>query len=150
MTWATFEAAAPALAADGRRLMYRGGTSGKVFLATVRAGEPPRIHPITVDIVGGRLYAFIVSGPKRRDLETDGRYAMHAHLDLDTPHEFSIRGRAWIVEDPGRRREVAAGWAFEPDDDYGLFEFEVTTAVFGSRPDADAWPPRYTSWRATA
>ncbi len=150
MSWSTFEAAAPDLAVEGRRLMYRGGASGKVFLATVRPDEPPRIHPITVDIVDGRLYAFILSGPKRRDLEMDGRYAMHAHLDLDKPDEFSIRGRAWIVEDPARRRTVAARWAFEPDDGYGLFEFDVTTAILGSRPDADAWPPRYTSWRATA
>lgn len=148
MSWSTFERAAPELAAQGRALMFRGGASGKVFLATVRADEPPRIHPITIDIVEGRLYAFVLSGPKRRDLELDGRYAMHAHLDMDRPHEFSVRGRARIVEDPERRRAVADRWAFEVDDDYGLFEFDVTTAIVGTRPDADAWPPSYTSWRA--
>jgi hypothetical protein len=148
MTWSTFADAAPALAAEGRRLMFRGET-GEVLLATVRGDDPPRIHPIYVELVDDRLYAFILSGPKRRDLERDGRYALHTHVDPAEPSEFSLRGRAWIVTDPGRRQHVAERWSFEVDDGYGLFEFDVAAAVLGDRPDADAWPPRYTSWRVT-
>jgi hypothetical protein len=147
MTWSTFEAAAPDLASEGRRLMFRGET-GEVLLATVRADAPPRIHPIYVEVVDGRLYAFILAGPKRADLEHDGRYALHTHVDPAEPSEFSVRGQASVVTNPERRRDVAEHWSFEVDDGYGLFEFDVEAAVLGSRPDPDAWPPRYTSWHA--
>lgn len=129
--------------------MYRTG-AGDVLLATVRADEPPRIHPISVDIVDGRLYAFILAGPKRLDLERDGRYAMHTHQDPAAPSEFSIRGRAHEVAEPATRESVASAWAFTVDETFGLFEFDVASAVLGSRADADEWPPRYTSWKADA
>jgi len=148
MTWATFEAAAPDLAAEGRRLMFRGET-GEVLLATVSGDTPPRIHPIWVEVLDGRLLAFLHTDSKARDLEADGRYAMHTHIDPAEPSEFSIRGRAWAVTDPERRRTAAEGWPFTITDAYRLFEFDVEAAVLGIRPNADAWPPRYTSWRAT-
>ena len=150
MTWSTLEAGAPGIAAEGRRLIYRTET-GEVLLATVRGDEPPRIHPIYVAIIDGRLYAFIIrSGPKYRDLDRDGRYAMHTHQDPVAPSEFSCRGHARLVTDQSTREAVAAAWYFETDDSYGLFEFDVEAAVLGSRPTADDWPPVYTSWRAAA
>jgi hypothetical protein len=147
VTWGTFEAAAPELALEGRRLIYRGET-GEVLLATVRDEQPPRIHPIWVAIVGDRLYAFILRGPKRVDLERDGRYAMHTHQDPLAPSEFSFRGRARLVTDDVERAEVAGAWYFEADDSYGLFEFSIETAVLGRRATADDWPPQYTTWAA--
>lgn len=76
-TWGEFEAAAPELAAAGRRLIHIRG-DGEAFLATVRDGQEPRIHPINVGIIGEHLYAFIIArSPKRVDLEADGRYALH-------------------------------------------------------------------------
>ena len=101
MSWAAFEAAAPDLAAAAHRLIFRSG-EGSVLLATVRGDDLPRIHPISVAIVDGQLLAFIImAGPKRRDLEIDGRYAMHSHVDLAAPDEVSIRGRATLVPRPG-------------------------------------------------
>ena len=50
MTWASFEVAAPDLAAAGRRMFDRDGT-GEALLATVRGDAPPRIHPINLAIV---------------------------------------------------------------------------------------------------
>ena len=148
MSWAAFEAAAPDLAAAAHRLIFRTG-EGSVLLATVRGDDPPRIHPISVAIVDGRLFAFIIlAGPKRRDLEEDGRYAMHSHLDLAAPDEVSIRGRATLITDPTVRAGAIAVWPFEADDDYALFEFAIESCVLGLR-GADEWPPRYTSWRAT-
>ena len=79
VTWAEFAAAAPEIASEGTRLIYAMG-GGKALLATVRGDDPPRIHPITVAIVGERLYAFIIArSPKKLDLELDGRYALHTH-----------------------------------------------------------------------
>lgn len=148
MSWADFETAAPDLAAEGRRLLSRPEVGG-VLLATVRDDLPPRIHPIDVSIVDGRLFAFILPGPKRTDLERDGRYAMHTHLDPAAPNEFAVRGHAHLVTDPAVRARVAADWSFEPDDTYGLIEFDVESALLGVR-GADEWPPSYTSWRAAS
>ncbi|MGD0409741.1 MAG: pyridoxamine 5'-phosphate oxidase family protein [Candidatus Limnocylindrales bacterium] len=147
-TWAEFEAASPELAAAGRRLIYRTET-GEALLATVRGDDPPRIHPIWVGIVDGSLYAFILSSAKRTDLNRDSRYAMHAHLDPAAPSEFSVRGRAQLIEDAAVRSAVAAQWYFEADDSYQLFEFFIEAAVLGTRKDADEWPPRYSSWTAS-
>jgi hypothetical protein len=145
-TWKQFAAATPDLAAAGRALLYR-EDHGAAMLATVRDREPPRIHPISVGIVGDGLYAFILKSAKRVDLERDGRYALHAHLDPVAPNEFSVRGRARIVGEPVRST-VAAGWFFEADEGYELFEFDIELAVLGERPTADDWPPQYTTWRA--
>src|SRR5262245_32005265 len=87
--WAAFEAAAPDLAAEGRTLLQRKGRDGG-FLVTVRGEAPPRIHPVSVGLVDGGLYVFVLPSAKRTDLEEDGRFAFHAHLDPDVPGEFSI------------------------------------------------------------
>ena len=146
-TWAEFKAAAPDLADEGRRLIYR-GDHGEALLATVRADEPPRIHPISVGIVDDRLYAFINPSPKRRDLATDGRYALHTHQNPAAPREFSVRGRAVLINAADIRSAVAAEWSFEADETYDLFEFSIESALLGIRDGPDEWPPRYTSWSA--
>ncbi len=144
-TWAEFAAEANDVAAAGRRLIYRTDT-GEAFLATVRGEEPPRIHPIWVSILDGRLYAFILTSAKRRDLERDGRYSLHAHIDPASPSEFSIRGHARLIEAADVRAGVGGQWYFEVDDSYELFEFSVESAVLGVRETAEEWPPRYSTW----
>jgi hypothetical protein len=147
VTWAEFEAAAPDIAAETRRLIYARG-DGEALLASVRGDELPRIHPINVAIVDGRLYGFaIASSPKRLDLELDGRYALHTHQDPVAPSEVALRGRARLVTDETERAPVAAVWAFGVDDGYTLFEFSIETVLLGARATADEWPPRYSSWR---
>ena len=145
-TWADLEDAAPEIASTGRRLM--GAPGGKPMLVTVRGDDLPRIHPVTVDIVDGRLYVFIIGrSPKRTDLEADGRYALHTHVDTAAPDEFAIRGRASLVTDEATQSRVGADWPFEVDESYELFELSVVSALIGRRA-ADEWPPRYTSWRS--
>ena len=146
-SWAEFEAAAPEMAAAGRRLIYR-KTTGEALLATVRGGGLPRIHPIYVAILDGRLMSFVLRSPKATDLADDGRFAIHAHQDRDEPHEFVVRGRARPVDDEASRRPAVDAWYFHVDDDYRLFEFDIEHAILGERASADAWPPRYTSWRS--
>ena len=147
-TWAEFETSNTSLAAAGRRLLYRTET-GEALLATVRGDDPPRIHPIWVGVVGGRLYAFILKSAKRTDLERDGRYALHSHVDPVTPSEFSVRGRARLIDNPDARSEVGSSWYFAVDDRYELFEFDIEAAILGLRDDPDEWPPRYQSWAAS-
>ncbi len=145
ISWATLESASPDLARDGLALLRRGdGEEG--LLATVRGQGLPRIHPVSVAIVDGRLFVFVLPSPKRGDLEIDGRYALHAHQAAAAPGEFSIRGRARIVRDPAVREAAANVWPFEVDDTYNLFELSIESAVIGRRPTADDWPPRYEAW----
>jgi hypothetical protein len=145
-TWADLEADAPEVAATGIRLIRARG-DGEALLATVRDDDPPRLHPVNAHVVDGRLYVFVGRSPKRADLEADGRYALHAHVDPAAPSEFSLRGRARLVTDDATRDAVAGAWPFDPDDGYALFELEIDWALTGVRA-ADEWPPRYTSWRA--
>ena len=145
-TWDEFAAASPELAAGGRRLIYR-AEIGDVLLCTVRASEPPRIHPIWVSIVEGRLYAFILASAKRGDLVSDGRYALHTHVDPVSPSEFSVRGHARRIDDPQVRSAVGGAWYFAVDGSYELFEFSIDAAILGDRDSADEWPPRYTAWK---
>jgi hypothetical protein len=144
VTWSELDAAAPDIAAEGRRLLYARG-DGEALLATVRGDEPPRIHPINVGVVDGRLYAFLLRSAKRVDLEQDGRYALHAHQDPAAPAEFSVRGRARLVDNADVRAAVGGSWFFEIDETYHLFEFSIDSAVLGLR-GPDEWPPRYTRW----
>lgn len=117
------------------------------MLVTVRGDDLPRIHPVTVDVVDGRLFVFIIArSPKCADLETDGRFALHTHVDPEAPDEFSVRGHASLVTDAATRARVGAGWAFDVDESYALFELSIASALVGRR-GADEWPPRYTSWR---
>lgn len=146
--WADFEHAAPSIAAAGRAVLAAGGEAG-ALLATIRGDAPPRIHPVTVAVVDGGLYTFLLDSAKRRDLAEDGRYALHGHQDPAAPTEFSLRGRASLVPAGAARDQVASGWAFEVDDTYWLFELRIASAVLGDRA-ADEWPPRYTRWSAAA
>lgn len=148
LTWADFKEGAPKVATEGERLFDRDGI-GQALLATVRGDEAPRIHPIYLAIVDGRLYAFILRSSKLEDLERDGRFALHTHQDPAAPSEFSLRGRAVLIHDEAVRSAVAAGWSFEVDESYRLVEFRIESALLGSRTSADEWPPSYTSWAAT-
>ena len=146
-TWSEFETSAPDMAERGRALLFRTG-SGEGFLTTVRGDNLPRTHPVNIGIVDGRLMTFVQRGSaKARDLESDGRYALHAHQDPAVPHEFLVRGRANVVADPGSRARAAGSWPFTATDDYALFELDIEHALFGERGDPDQWPPRYASWR---
>ncbi len=146
--WAEFEASAADIAERGRALVFRTG-AGEGLLTTVAGAGLPRTHPVNVGIVDGRLLVFVHgASPKARELAADGRYALHAHQDPAAPHEFLVRGRATVVTDPRQRARAAESWPFTPDGDYTLFALGIEHALFGERGDADAWPPRYASWRA--
>jgi hypothetical protein len=147
VSWAEFAANEPEMAARGRQLLYRHG-DGEGLLATVAGDGLPRVHPLNVGVVGDRLLVFVQNrSAKAKDLATDGRYALHAHQDPSQPHEFLVRGRAHLIDDPTTRAAIAKDWFFKVSDDYPLYELSVEHAIFGERNSADEWPPRYRSWR---
>jgi hypothetical protein len=145
--WSEFAAAEPLMAERGRALIYRRG-DGEGLLVSVAGEGLPRVHPINVGVVDGRLVAFIQDrSAKARDLESDGRYALHAVYDPEEPHEFLARGRALRVNDPATRAAMARDWFFTVSDAYPLYELMVEHVVLGERPTANDWPPQYRSWR---
>ena len=147
--WREFLTARPEMAAAGEEALFRSG-SGDGLLTTIAGDGLPRTHPVNIGIVDGRLLTFVQgASAKARDLVTDGRYALHAHVDPERPQEFLLRGRGTVITDANTRATAAASWPFTPDDSYPLVELDIEHALFGDRADADAWPPVYTSWRPT-
>lgn len=145
--WNRLERDAPALAAGADATLFR-TDAGDCLLATVRGDGVPRINPVNVGVVDGRLLLFVQPwSAKARDLEADGRFAVHALIDPAEPHEFAVRGRARLVTDAALRASAVAAWPFDPGDEYVLYELDIVHALFGSRPSPDDWPPKYTSWR---
>jgi hypothetical protein len=137
-TWAEFEAAAPELAAFGRKLMPG---IPLAYLATIRPDGGPRLHPFCPIFTEGRLYGAIGGHtPKARDLRRDGRYVIHALPGLPSDDEFSLRGDAREADDPSVRaaleREVVAAGAGGMIDSVRhdpIFEFDI------ERVDSATW-----------
>jgi uncharacterized pyridoxamine 5'-phosphate oxidase family protein len=147
-SWKTFADAEPEMAEKGRALLYQRG-DGEGLLATVAADGTPRIHPLNVGIVDGRLLLFVQDrSAKARDLAANPHYALHAHQEQAHPHEFLVRGEASLVTDPEVRADAAGQWFFTVSDTYPLYELLIANALLGERDSADDWPPRYRSWRS--
>src|SRR5262245_47269168 len=147
-TWADLAAADPDLAARGRALLERSG-HGTGLLATVRDDVPPRIHPMSVEIVDGHLLTVALGGSaKAKDLEQDGRYALHTHQDPAKPDEFQVRGRALILPPGDLRDRAVAHWHFEVAPEDLVVELRIEHALLGERASANDWPPTYRSWRS--
>ena len=144
--WATFEAAEPQMAEKGLRLLYQRG-DGEGFFTTVARNGMPRIHPLNVGVVDGRLLVFVQDrSAKARDLRTDPHFALHAHQDAEHPDEFLVRGTARLITDGAVRAAAADQWFFTVSDDYPLYELLIEHALLGER-SVNEWPPRYRSWR---
>jgi hypothetical protein len=139
-SWPEFVSAAPRLAAQVRALFQQYG-QGLGYLATVRADGGPRVHPVAPVITDDGLFCFIIPSPKRRDLERDGRYALHSFPPEHTNDEAYLAGTAAPVTDPGRVTELAGRFRAAPQVDWRLFEFSIDVAVVGRT------GPAYQVWR---
>ncbi|WP_328341558.1 pyridoxamine 5'-phosphate oxidase family protein [Micromonospora sp. NBC_00421] len=131
-SWSAFAADEPRLA-DGIRLLLQQYGPGFGYLATVRADGGPRVHPVCPLVTDGGLFCFVVDSPKRRDLERDGRYALHSFPSEETDDEAYVTGRAEPVTDPARVELVAAIGRAAPRVDWRLFEFSVDVAMLTRR-----------------
>ena len=154
-SWSEFAAASPQLAAGIRALLQQYGP-GMGYLATVRPDGGPRVHPVSPVIADGGLFCFVVDSPKRRDLERDGRYALHAYPPEETDDEAYISGRAAPVTDPLVVAHLADTLRAAPHVDWRLFELIVETALLrrhstgGALPLASVAPPITRTWRDPA
>jgi hypothetical protein len=124
---------------------------GPAYLATVRAGGVPRVHPVTPIIGEGRLYVFMEpTSPKRRDLDERGTYAMHNGVpdSSGTGGEFWLDGRAIAVDDDEQRALAIAASRYTPADRYVLFELGVAEARCNGYGDIEL--PESRRWRDPA
>lgn len=128
VNWAEFEGAAPELAAFGRDRL-----AGRVsYLATVRADGGPRVHPVTPQVGGGRLYVYMEpTSPKGHDLHRDPRFALHGGVEDNDggSGEFIVHGRAELITDPHVRAECDSLASYTPRERYILFELRIERAL---------------------
>ena len=145
--WTDLETEAPELAEAGRRLLPEVS-----FLATVSGGGRPRVHPFCPVITRGSLWAYVIEeSPKRRDLDANGRFAIHA-LPGHEDEQFYLAGRAQRIERGGEAdRAVLEVMPYEDADErHLLYEFELERAMHtrwqnfqkpGMRPVHRIWHP---------
>jgi Pyridoxamine 5'-phosphate oxidase len=156
-SWSEFAAAEPTLAAAIRALLQQYGP-GMAYLATVRPDGGPRVHPVSPVITSGGLFCFVVDSPKRRDLERDGRYALHSYPPEESDDEAYVAGRAVPVTDPAIIARLADALRASSEVDWRLFEFTVESAMLrrhgptGALPLASSpsTPPVTHTWRDPA
>jgi len=147
-SWTEFVDAAPELAETIRGLVHQFGP-GFGYLATVRHDGGPRVHPVSPIITDEGLFCFVVDSPKRRDLDRDGRYALHSFPPEDRDDEAYLSGRAVQVTDPERRARLAHRTRAATSIDWRLYEFTVDAAMVAHReaPATSHHTARYAIWR---
>jgi hypothetical protein len=130
VTWSQFVTEAPLLAARVRALFEQQGQP-LGYLATIRPDGGPRVHPVVPIITPDGLFCFLVRSPKRRDLERDGRYALHALPGEFSHDEAYLAGTAMPVTDRGLVEPLARQFRAAPEADWRLFEMHVQVAMVG-------------------
>jgi hypothetical protein len=156
-TWSEFSGAAPRLAARAHELLYQFGV-GLGFLGTVDPTGGPRVHPLCPIICDGELYVLVVPGPKRTDLERDGRFALHSFPCPDDEDAAYLTGRALVVHDePERRAAVERRFLDErstipiaPESlaEQGLFRLDIERCLITTTTGHGDPAPQHQVWRA--
>lgn len=126
-TWGEFARQEPELASFGAERLC----AAPAYLATTRASNAPRVHPVTPIVTTDGLFLFMEpTSPKGHDLRERGCYALHNGVpdNAGTGGQFSVRGHAVPVEDPTIRAVVAHAASYDPAERYVLFEFKLTEA----------------------
>jgi hypothetical protein len=138
-SWSEFAAAEPHLAAAVRALLEQYGPA-MGYLATVRPDGGPRVHPVSPVFTAEGLYCFVIDSPKRRDLERDGRYALHSYPPEESDDETYLAGRAYPVRDRRLVDSLAGALRASPRVDWRLFELTVETAMLRRHGPSGALP----------
>src|SRR6185436_14266984 len=102
------------------------------------------IHPVSPIVADGGLYCFVIDSPKRRDLELDGRYALHSSPSETSDVEAYLAGRARPVINVSTVDTLARRYRASARIDWTLFELSVEVAMV-HRLEPDTAPQ---TWRA--
>jgi hypothetical protein len=130
-SWAEIAVEAPELAE--RALAYLDAHKHKT-LATLRRDGSPRISGIEVEIVDGDLWLGMMPGSlKARDLQRDGRFALHSVSEdpPDWPGDAKVAGVAVEIDDDAARLRLvqAQGNEEQPSGFFHLFLCDITELV---------------------
>jgi hypothetical protein len=137
--WSEFAADQPSLAAGIRALLQQYGP-GMGYLATIRPDGGPRVHPVSPVLTDDGLYCFLVDSPKRRDLDRDGRYALHSYPPEESDDEAYLTGTAIPVVDVTVIARLADALNASPAVDWRLYELTVDSAMLRRHGPAGALP----------
>jgi hypothetical protein len=156
-TWSDFSAASPRLAGRAHELLYQFGV-GLAFLGTVDASGAPRVHPLCPIICDGELFLLVVPGPKRIDLERDGRFALHSFPCEDNEDAAYLTGRAVAIENEPARRAIVekqflderAAIPIAPESlvEQALFRLDVERCLVTTTTGHGDPAPQHEVWRA--
>jgi hypothetical protein len=126
-TWEEFSAAAPALAAAVRA---RFEATKHHILATVRRDGSPRVSGTEVIFNGPELLiGSMWESVKARDLQRDGRYALHANPGDGSMEggDAKVSGTAAEITDPAELRAFVD--SEHPPEPFHLFRLSVDEVV---------------------
>ena len=144
-TWDDFAAAAPELAKLTRELFE---ANKHLTIATLRADGAPRISGIECRFIDGDLwFGSMPHAVKARDLQRDGRFALHSGTGdaNEWNGDAKVAGRAEEITEPGRRKETFAAMGQSDSGESHLFRAElneVSTVRLGDPADhlvIDSW-----------
>ena len=152
-SWSDLATARPELEARARDLYLieqpdAPGPAGLGYLATVRADGGPRVHPVSPAVLDGRLYVYcLLSSPKLRDLQGDGRYALHSWPKPFTDdgfddEEFYLTGRAVPVASDELHERISKAVGDRPESGTS-FELDIERAMHNRRDGGRG----YSVWR---
>lgn len=111
-SWSVIATREPELAQAGRRLLEGPDGVAVAYLATAARDSAPRVAPVCPIFALDDLYVCATTrSPKRRDLERDGRFCLHAALGAND-EEFQVSGRAQRVLDAAEITSVHAAIRF--------------------------------------
>jgi hypothetical protein len=103
---------------------------------------------VSVAILDGELWVFVLPSPKLTDLVRDRRTrSTPTRTRTRLMSSWSVAGRATSTTSARARRSGRNGH-FEVDDSYALLALSIESVVLG-QPRADEWPPRYSRWSAS-
>jgi hypothetical protein len=129
MDWAEFAAAAPDFAVAGKRLLLRESDIAIGFLATV--SRTLHLAPVCPIFCAGAIYLSVgATTPKRRDLDDDGRYVLHALLG-PSDEEFRLSGRVQRIDAAAARARVHASIRFIFGRDDPIYRLDIRRAMWG-------------------
>lgn len=122
VTWGQFASEAPELAGTIRERFEAAETH---VLATLRKDGSPRVSGSEVDFKGADLsFGSMLDAVKARDLQRDGRCAIHAHPSANG--DAKVAGIAREITGEAKRAHATGT---EPPGDFHLFVLELREAV---------------------
>ena len=128
--WREFAVLAPDFATAGKRLLTQESNVAIGFLATV--GTQLHLAPVCPIFSDAGVYLSVGrTTPKRRDLEQDGRYVLHAFLAAND-EEFRVAGNAVLVDALSERDRVHADIKFGAFDRADpIFRLGIESSMWG-------------------